>query len=226
MGKPGLRLARKGKFGHVIENITEVTSVPAHELQLSIDERLQVVTEDALDNAITWSKAESGAAALVNIATGEILSMANFPDFGPSNRDGAVLDDFRNRAISDTFEPGSIVKPLAVMTTLQQGIIQPDSVIDTHPFYLNGHRIRDIGFYPELSLTGILQKSGDTGVSHLSLAMPVQKLLDTYKSFSFGDPAGLGLTGENSGLMPQHRYRSDLDRTTSAFGYRLMVTSL
>ncbi|HGY4913301.1 TPA: peptidoglycan glycosyltransferase FtsI [Citrobacter freundii] len=226
MGKPGSRLVRKDKFGHVIENITEVTSVPAHQLQLSIDERLQTVTEDALDNAVTWNKARSGAAVLVNIATGEILSMASFPDFNPNNRDGAVLDDFRNRAISDTFEPGSTVKPLVIMTALQQGIVQPDSVIDTHPFYLDGHRIRDVGFYPELSLTGILQKSSDTGVSHLSLAMPVQKLLDTYKSFGFGDPTGLGLTGESSGLMPQRRYWSDLDRATFAFGYGLMVTPL
>ena len=226
MGKPGSRLVRKDKFGHVIENITEVTPVPAHELQLSIDERLQTVTEDALDNAVTWNKAESGAAVLVNIATGEILSMASFPDFNPNNRDGAVLDDFRNRAISDTFEPGSTVKPLVIMTALQQGIVQPDSVIDTHPFIVDGHRIRDVGFYPELSLTGILQKSSDTGVSHLSLAMPVQKLLDTYKSFGFGDPTGLGLTGESSGLMPQRRYWSDLDRATFAFGYGLMVTPL
>ena len=226
MGKPGSRLVRKDKFGHVIENITEVTPVPAHQLQLSIDERLQTVTEDALDNAVTWNKAESGAAVLVNIATGEILSMASFPDFNPNNREGAVLDDFRNRAISDTFEPGSTVKPLVIMTALQQGIVQPDSVIDTHPFYLDGHRIRDVGFYPELSLTGVLQKSSDTGVSHLSLAMPVQKLLDTYKSFGFGDPTGLGLTGESSGLMPQRRYWSDLDRATFAFGYGLMVTPL
>lgn len=226
MGKPGSRLVRKDKFGHVIENIMEVMPVPAHELQLSIDERLQTVTEDALDNAVTWNKAESGAAVLVSIATGEILSMASFPDFNPNNRDGAVLDDFRNRAISDTFEPGSTVKPLVIMTALQQGIVQPDSVIDTHPFNVDGHRIRDVGFYPELSLTGILQKSSDTGVSHLSLAMPVQRLLDTYKNFGFGDPTGLGLTGESSGLMPQRRYWSDLDRATFAFGYGLMVTPL
>lgn len=225
-GKPGSRLVRKDKFGHVIENITEVTSIPAHELRLSIDERLQTVTEDALDNAVTWNKAESGAAVLVSVATGEILAMASFPDFNPNNREGAVLDDFRNRAISDTFEPGSTVKPLVIVTALKQGIVQPDSVIDTHPFNLDGHRIRDVGFYPELSLTGILQKSSDTGVSHLSLAMPVQQLLDTYKRFGFGTPTGLGLTGESRGLLLQRRYWSDLDRATFAFGYGLMVTPL
>ncbi len=97
-------------------------------------------------------------------------------------------------------------------------------MVDTHPFVLDGHRIRDVGYYPELSLTGILQKSSDTGVSHLSLAMPVQHLIDTYKAFGFGEPTGLGLTGESAGLMPHRRYWGQLDRATFAFGYGLMVT--
>jgi len=225
-GKPGLRRVREDRYGHVIENITEVPPVPAHNIQLSIDERLQTITEDALDNAVAWNKAESGAAVLINIQTWEILAMANFPDFNPNNRDGATLNDFRNRAISDTFEPGSTVKPLVLMTALQQGLVQPDSVIDTHPYTLAGHRIRDVGYYPELTLTGILQKSSDTGVSRLSLAMPIQRLLDTYHGFGFGRSTGLGLTGESSGLLPERKFWSQLDRATFAFGYGLMVTPL
>lgn len=225
-GKPGLRRVRKDRYGRVIENLTEVPPVPAHNVQLSIDERLQTVTEDALDNAVRWNKAESGAAVLIKIDTGEILSMASYPDFNPNNRESATLDDFRNRAISDTFEPGSTVKPMVIMTALQQGIVQPDSVVDTHPYMLDGHRIRDVGYYPELTLTGILQKSSDTGVSRLSLAMPIQRLLDTYKAFGFGQPTGLGLTGESRGLLPERRFWSQLDRATFAFGYGLMVTPL
>ncbi|CAM8679939.1 MULTISPECIES: peptidoglycan glycosyltransferase FtsI [Leclercia] len=225
-GKPGLRRVREDRYGRVIENITEVPPVPAHNIQLSIDERLQTITEDALDNAVAWNKAESGAAVLINIQTGEILAMANYPDFNPNNREGATLNDFRNRAISDTFEPGSTVKPLVLMTALQQGLVQPDSVIDTHPYTLAGHRIRDVGYYPELTLTGILQKSSDTGVSRLSLAMPIQRLLDTYHGFGFGRSTGLGLTGESSGLLPERKFWSQLDRATFAFGYGLMVTPL
>ena len=225
-GKPGLRRVRKDRYGRVIENLTEVAPVPAHNLQLSIDERLQTVTEDALDNAVRWNKAQSGAAVLIKIDTGEILSMASYPDFNPNNRDNATLDDFRNRAISDTFEPGSTVKPMVIMTALQQGIVQPDSVVDTHPYMLDGHRIRDVGYYPELTLTGILQKSSDTGVSRLSLAMPIQKLLDTYRAFGFGEPTGLGLTGESQGFLPERRFWSQLDRATFAFGYGLMATPL
>ncbi|NTZ44359.1 peptidoglycan synthase [Lelliottia aquatilis] len=225
-GQPGVRRVREDRYGHVIENLTEFSPVPAHNIQLSIDERLQTITEDALDNAVAWNKAESGAAVLINVQTGEILSMASFPDFNPNNREGATLNDFRNRAISDTFEPGSTVKPLVLMTALHQGLVQPDSVIDTHPYMLDGHRIRDVGYYPELSLTGILQKSSDTGVSRLSLAMPIQHLLDTYQGFGFGESTGLGLTGESSGLLPQRKFWSQLDRATFAFGYGLMVTPL
>jgi len=225
-GKPGLRRVRKDRYGRVIENLTEIAPVPAHNLQLSIDERLQTVTEDALDNAVRWNKADSGAAVLIKIDTGEILSMASYPDFNPNNRENATLDDFRNRAISDTFEPGSTVKPMVIMTALQQGIVQPDSVVDTHPYMLDGHRIRDVGYYPELTLTGILQKSSDTGVSRLSLAMPIQRLLDTYRAFGFGQPTGLGLTGESQGFLPERRFWSQLDRATFAFGYGLMVTPL
>ncbi|MCE0827691.1 peptidoglycan glycosyltransferase FtsI [Buttiauxella sp. A2-C2_NF] len=226
MGRGGERLVRKDRHGHVIENITENPASPAHNLMLSIDERLQTVTEDALSNAVSWNKAESAAAVILDVNTGEVLAMASCPTFNPNNRDGATLNDFRNRAISDTFEPGSTVKPMVVMTALQQGIVQPDSVVDTHPYTIDGHRIRDVGYYPQLTLTGILQKSSDTGVSRLSLAMPIQKLLDTYKEFGFGSPTGLGLTGESRGYLPHRKFWGELDRATFSFGYGLMVTPL
>lgn len=225
-GKAGERLVRKDRHGHVIENITETPANPAHNLMLSIDERLQTITEDALLNAVSWNKAESAAAVILDINTGEVLAMASCPTYNPNNREGATLNDFRNRAISDTFEPGSTVKPMVIMTALQQGIVEPNSVLDTRPYTLDGHRIHDVGYYPLLSLTGILQKSSDTGVSHLSLAMPIQKLLDTYKNFGFGTPTGLGLTGESSGLLPHRRFWGELDRATFSFGYGLMVTPL
>lgn len=226
LGKEGKRLVRKDRYGHVVENITEVPGTPAHNIILSIDKRLQTVTEDALSNAVRWNKADSGASVLINVRTGEILAMASYPTYNPNNRDGAKLDDFRNRAISDTFEPGSTVKPMVIMTALKAGIVKPDDVIDTHPYVVDGHRIRDVGWYPELSLTGILQKSSDTGVSHLSLAMPIKDLITTYKAFGFGQSTGLGLTGESSGYMPNRRFWSQLDRATFSFGYGMMVTPL
>ncbi len=223
-GVAGQRVVRKDRFGRVVETLSSTDSSPAHNVALSIDLRLQRITEEALSNAVAFNKADSGASVLVDVNTGEILALANYPTFNPNNRTGAQEDDFRNRAISDIFEPGSTVKPMVVMTALKQGIVKPDSLLDTHPYTLSGHLIRDVAFYPQLTLTGILQKSSDVGVSRMALAMPVTALLKTYLAFGLGQPTDLGLTGESSGLMPHRQRWSELDRATFSFGYGLMVT--
>ncbi|WP_413738698.1 peptidoglycan glycosyltransferase FtsI [Sodalis sp. RH21] len=223
-GVAGQRVVRKDRFGRVVETLSSTDSSPAHNVALSIDLRLQRETEEALSNAVAFNKADSGASVLVDIATGEILAMASYPTFNPNNRAGATEDDFRNRAISDIFEPGSTVKPMVVMTALRQGIVKPDTLLDTHPYILSGHEIRDVAFYPQLTLTGILQKSSDVGVSRMALAMPITALLKTYQGFGLGQPTDLGLTGESAGLMPHRQRWSELDRATFSFGYGLMVT--
>ncbi|SPW29837.1 Peptidoglycan synthase FtsI precursor [Edwardsiella tarda] len=132
----------------------------------------------------------------------------------------------RNRAITDIFEPGSTVKPMVVMTALQRGIVRENSVLNTLPYYVNGHEIKDVARYAELSITGILQKSSNVGVSKLALAMPSSALVETYSSFGFGKPTNLGLVGESSGIYPNKQRWSDIERATFSFGYGLMVTPL
>ena len=225
-GKPGRRLVRKDKHGNVIENITEVPPVPAHNLQLSIDERLQALVYRELNNAVAFNKAESGSAVLVDVNTGEVLAMANSPSYNPNNFAGTAKDTMRNRAITDVFEPGSTVKPMVVMTALQRGIVNENTVLNTVPYRINGHEIKDVARYSELTLTGVLQKSSNVGVSKLALAMPSSALVDTYSRFGLGKATNLGLVGERSGLYPQKQRWSDIERATFSFGYGLMVTPL
>ncbi|AKP32104.1 peptidoglycan glycosyltransferase FtsI [Yersinia aleksiciae] len=225
-GTAGNRVVRKDRFGRVIEDISSTDSHPGQSVELSIDERLQAETSHALTNAVMFNKADSGSAVVIDVNTGEVLAMANYPTFNPNNRAGTPEENFRNRAISDIFEPGSTVKPMVVMTALQRHLVRPDAVLDTHPYILSGHQIKDVGFYPALSLTGVLQKSSDVGVSRLALAMPASALMETYSLFGLGKPTQLGLTGESSGLMPHRQRWSDLDRATFSFGYGLMVTPL
>ncbi|CNH96296.1 peptidoglycan synthetase [Yersinia frederiksenii] len=225
-GTAGSRVVRKDRFGRVVEDISSTDSHPGQNVELSIDERLQAETSHALTNAVMFNKADSGSAVVIDINTGEVLAMANYPTFNPNNRASTPEENFRNRAISDIFEPGSTVKPMVVMTALQRHLVKPDSVLDTHPYILSGHQIKDVGFYPALSLTGVLQKSSDVGVSRLALAMPASALMETYTSFGLGEPTQLGLTGESRGLMPHRQRWSDLDRATFSFGYGLMVTPL
>ncbi|QBH97403.1 peptidoglycan glycosyltransferase FtsI [Limnobaculum zhutongyuii] len=226
VGKSGERTVRKDRYGRVIEDISSVDSQAAHNLTLSIDERLQALVYRELSNAVAANKAESGTAVLVDVNTGEILAMVNSPSYNPNNRVGSPEDFFRNRAITDIFEPGSTVKPMVVMTALDRGIIKENSVLNTRPYRVNGHEIKDVALYPELTVTGILQKSSNVGVSHLALDMPADALVDTYSRFGLGQPTNLGLVGESSGLFLQKKRWSDIERATFSFGYGLMVTPL
>ncbi|WP_130833997.1 peptidoglycan glycosyltransferase FtsI [[Erwinia] mediterraneensis] len=225
-GQPGERTVRKDRYGRVIEDISSVDSRAAHNLTLSIDERLQALVYRELNNAVAFNKAESGTAVLVDVHTGEVLAMANSPAYNPNNLSNTPKDVMRNRAITDIFEPGSTVKPMVVMTALQRGVVRENSVLNTVPYRVNGHEIKDVARYNELTLTGVLQKSSNVGVSRLALAMPSSALVDTYSRFGLGKPTNLGLVGESSGLYPQKQRWSDIERATFSFGYGLMVTPL
>jgi cell division protein FtsI (penicillin-binding protein 3) len=225
-GAPGERTVRKDRYGRVIEDISSVDSRAAHNLTLSIDERLQALVYRELNNAVAFNKAESGTAVLVDVNTGEVLAMANSPAYNPNNLGSTPKDLMRNRAITDIFEPGSTVKPMVVMTALQRGVVRENSVLNTVPYRVNGHEIKDVARYNELTLTGVLQKSSNVGVSRLALAMPSSALVETYARFGLGKPTNLGLVGESSGLYPKKQRWSDIERATFSFGYGLMVTPL
>lgn len=226
-GSPGERTVRKDRNGRVIETVSSVDSQAAHNLVLSIDERIQSIVYRELTKGVQENKAESGVAILVDVHTGEILAMANSPSYNPNNLAGTPMDAMRNRAITDIFEPGSTVKPLVVMSALNNKIIKENTVLNTYPYRVNGHEIKDVARYAELSITGILQKLSNVGVSKLALAMPATELVDVYSRFGFGKPTNLGLVGESSGIFPSKKTRwSDLDRATFSFGYGQMVTPL
>lgn len=225
-GQPGERTVRKDRYGRVVEDISSVDSQAAHNLVLSIDERLQGLVYRELSNAVAFNKAESGSAVLVDVNTGEVLAMANSPAFNPNNLTGTPKAFIRNRAITDIFEPGSTVKPMVIMTALQRGVVKENSVLNTLPYRLNGHEIKDIARYSELTLSGLLQKSSNVGVSKMALAMPSSALVETYSHFGIGQATNLGLIGESKGLYLQKKRWSDLERATFSFGYGLMVTPL
>ena len=226
-GEPGKEVYRQDAAGNIIAMINYQPPTQPPTVQLSIDKYDQYTLYSKLRDGVLINKADSGAAVLVKIDTGEILAMASYPSFNPNNYEGATPAQMRNSAINDSYEPGSTVKPLVVMEALERHLVRPDSVIDTTPYSVNGHLIRDVGHWPRLTMTGILQKSSDIGVSHLALAMPAEALVNTYHAFGLGKPTGLGLTGESVGYFPLHRTRwADIERATFSFGYGLRVTPL
>nr|AHF50053.1 cell division protein FtsI/penicillin-binding protein 3 [Glaesserella parasuis] len=225
VGKNGKQVIRKDARGNVIEHIRDEKKYDPQDVMLSIDEELQSMVYREIKKAVIENKAESGTAVLVDIQTGEVLAMANAPSFNPNNRAEFKSELARNRVITDTFEPGSTVKPLVVLTALQNKVTYPSEVISTRPFVVNGHTIKDVAPRESLTLTGILQKSSNIGVSRLALRMPSTALVETYSKVGFGKDTRLGL-GEQRGTNGDRKRWADIERVAIAYGYGLNVTPL
>lgn len=227
MGKDGKKVVRRDRNRNMVSLLQEQKAFDPNDLMLSIDAELQSMAYEEIKRAVAVNKAESGTAVLIDIQTGEILAMANAPSFNPNDptRKGFATAAARNRAVTDTFEPGSTVKPLVVLTALHHRVTYADEVINTRPFTVNGHTIKDVAPRESLSLTGILQKSSNIGVSRLALRLPsIALLIDTYNKIGFGKDTGLGLGGEVKGSNGDRKRWSDIERATLSYGYGLNVT--
>lgn len=228
-GEPGKRQVRKDRLGRVVEDLAVIHQAKqAQDIALSIDQRIQALAYRELKKAVADTRATSGSVVVLDIDTGEVLAMVNSPSFNPNNRNEFQSYRYRNRAISDSYEPGSTVKPLSVLAALEAGHVKTNSMINTNPGWMRigGRRVRDSHNYGEISLTKVIQKSSNVGTSQLALKVGVEGLLDTFYRVGFGNGAGLGLVGESAGLMPQRRRWSDFELATLSFGYGLMVTPL
>ncbi|CAL4321394.1 Peptidoglycan D,D-transpeptidase FtsI [Buchnera aphidicola (Protaphis terricola)] len=225
-GKPGKRKIRRDNQGRVIENESLINKLNPNNLVLSIDKQLQNITYQTLHQAVLKNNANFGIAVLTNIKTGEILSMATSPAYNPNEKQYLIPKNFRNRAITDAYEPGSTIKPLVIMDALKKGIITPKSIINTKPFFIQKYKIKDVSYYEKLTVTGILQKSSNVGVSKIALSMSSSDLINTYLKFGLGKSTNLGLIGEQKGFIPQKKTLSNLEKATFSFGYGLMVTPL
>ncbi|RRN00470.1 cell division protein FtsI [Bibersteinia trehalosi] len=226
MGKDGKKVVRRDRNRNMVGLLQEQKAFDPNDLELSIDAELQSMAYEEIKRAVAENKAESGTAVLVDIQTGEILAMANAPSFNPNdpNRKGFATAAARNRAITDTFEPGSTVKPLVVLTALDEKVTYKDEIINTRPFTVGGHTIRDVAPRESLSLTGILQKSSNIGVSRLALRMPPEVLVGTYKKVGFGKETGLGLGGEVKGSSGERKRWAESEKVAISYGYGLSVT--
>lgn len=226
-GEAGKRVIRRDRFGRVIEDISQKAGERGEDIALSIDERLQNLAYTELSAAVKFNKADSGTAVLIDIKSGEILAMATSPSYNPNNREHLSSNLLRNRAVTDSFEPGSTVKPFVIMAALKNKIATTSTIIDTRPYRINHFEIKDVSPQRQLTLEGILQKSSNVGASRLALKMDPHMLIDMYSRFGLGKPTDLGLGGEVSGNINANRREwRKIERATYAYGYGLMVTPL
>ncbi len=228
-GRSGLKRMVRDSRGNFVEGGELIRPVKDGEnIQLSIDLRIQHLAYRALEEAVIKHKAKAGTAVVLDIETGEVLAMVNQPSFNPNNREGLKPSHYRNRAVTDLFEPGSTVKPFTVLSGLKSGKFDLDSIINTHPgvFRVSGHPIRDFRDYGEIDLATLIQKSSNVGASKIALELEPQELWHDFSLFGLGESTGAYFPGEVIGTMPDPRAWYKLDVASMGFGYGLSTSAL
>jgi len=228
-GESGAKRVLKDRLGRSIENIESI-SPPHHgkDLHASIDLRLQYLAYRTLKAAVKSYNARSGSVVVIDIMTGEVLAMVNQPTYNPNDRSQFAAERYRNRAITDIFEPGSSIKPLIVVAALESGQYRPGSTIDTSPGYVNvgAKRIEDSRNLGRISLTTILARSSNVGITKLAMTLQPDQLWDSLTQFGLGEMTGSGFPGESAGMLTHYSHWQPISQATIAYGYGISVTPL
>lgn len=222
------KMAKKDLDGHIIENIRVVDKGKAGgNLVLSVDDRLQTFAFGALQETVTQHQAMAASAVMMDVKTGEVLVMVNYPSFDPNDRSVFDSEKARNRTMIDNFEPGSTIKPIIALAGLESGKVTWNEVFDTRPYFVNGKKIRDSHAMDKGTLADIIKYSSNTGMAHIAQRIGPMQCLQMLERFGFGSSTNSGLMGESSGnLNATRKFWSEIDKATLGFGYGLMVTSL
>ncbi|MDQ3510814.1 MAG: penicillin-binding protein 2, partial [Pseudomonadota bacterium] len=228
-GTPGAKRVIRDGQGRTIENVDLIrAAAPGHDLTLTIDRRIQYLTHRELRHALLESGATSGSAVVLDIATGEILAMANLPTYNPNLLGAGSPETHRNRALTDVVEPGSTMKPITIAAALASGRVTPNTIVDTSPGRMaNGrYTINDFRNYGALTVTGVITKSSNIGAAKLALALPDRDFHQFIHDFGYGTKPGSGFPGEASGLLAAPGEWSGTTKATMSYGYGLSATPL
>jgi cell division protein FtsI (penicillin-binding protein 3) len=227
-GKPGLKRVIRDRLGRTVEHQEIIREAsPGQNLSLTIDRRLQYLAYRELKRTVLKHGARSGSVVLLDIPTGEVLAMVNQPSYNPNHPD-IDTGGLRNRAITDVFEPGSVMKPFVIASALETGKYTPETPVDTTPGTINisGHTISDHHNYGPIDITRIITKSSNVGATKVALSLEPEHMWNTYDRFGFGDVTGTGFPGESAGVLRNHRRWRKVEQATLSYGYGLSVTVL
>ena len=225
-GVPGSRRVIINRRGEVVEDV-EALRAPqeGRDLALSLDSRLQYLAFRELKAAVEANKAKAGGLVILDTRTGEILALANWPTYNPNNRSRAVRDRMRNRALTDTFEPGSTMKPFTIAAALQAGKVQPMTIIDTAPgtLTIGNKTIHDAHREGSLTVEQVVQKSSNVGAAKIALSLPPEIMWAALSNAGFGSPPKTGFPGEVAGRLRPAKSWRPIEQATMAYGHGLSV---
>ncbi|HEV2038826.1 MAG TPA: penicillin-binding protein 2 [Casimicrobiaceae bacterium] len=225
-GKPGSRRVIINRRGEIVEDVKSIRAPQeGRDLALSIDSRLQYLAFREIKAAVDANKARAGAAVMLDVKSGEILALVNWPSYNPNNRMRTTRDRMRNRALIDTFEPGSTLKPFTIAAALDAGKVRPGSIIDTAPGTLTiGHAtIHDAHREGALTVEQVIQKSSNVGAAKIALSLPAETMWRTLSATGFGAAPMTGFPGEVSGRLRPAKSWRPIEQATMAYGHGISV---
>ncbi|RNF84291.1 peptidoglycan D,D-transpeptidase FtsI family protein [Montanilutibacter psychrotolerans] len=228
-GEAGSKRVIRDRRGRIVESVDLIKpAAPGRDLVLTIDRRIQYLTFRELRHALNETGASSASAVVLDVATGEVLAMANLPTYNPNQFGSGTPDTHRNRAVTDVVEPGSTMKPISVSAALQSGRVNADTLVDTTGGRMpNGrYTISDTHNYGVLTVTGVITKSSNVGAAKLVLPLPNRYYYDFVHGFGYGERPGSGFPGESPGLLALPEKWSGTTKATMSYGYGLSATPL
>jgi cell division protein FtsI (penicillin-binding protein 3) len=182
-GKDGSRKVVKDRLGRVVEDIgVKVAATDGRDLELTIDAKVQYFAYQHIKQAVLDNKAKGGSVVVLDAQTGEVLALANYPSYNPAERRNINVEQLRNRALIDIFEPGSTMKPFIAGISLDTGRVTPDTVLPTASFAVSGYAVTDVHAHAQLSVTQIVQKSSNVGAAKLAMQLPAQEMWELYRA--------------------------------------------
>jgi cell division protein FtsI (penicillin-binding protein 3) len=226
-GKPGSRRVIKNRLGQVVEDIGEmVPPIDGRDLQLSIDTKVQFFAYQKLREAVIDNKAAAGSVVVLDVQTGEILALVNYPSYVPDKRINLTGAQLRNRALTDTFEPGSTMKPFVIGLALEKGLVNPESIIDTAPGKLSmyGATITDAHPHGALNVNEVIQKSSNVGTVKIAMRMPAHDMWEMYSKVGFGQKPQLPFPGTVAGRLRPYKTWRPIEQATMSYGYGLSAS--
>ena len=228
-GTPGKKKYIKDLHGEVVRDIGVLQPArPGKDLVLSIDLRLQYLQHRELQRAVSALGAASGTVVTLDSHTGEVLAMVNYPVYNPNGSKSGSPGSRRNRAMTDVYEPGSTMKSLTMVAALESGRYTPDTMIDTSPGRIRvGPKVYpDPRNYGLISMTRVLQKSSQVGVTKIALDLGHEPIWDVFNRFGIGQSPGTGFPGESAGTLPNRPRWYATEKVSLAFGYGISATPL
>jgi cell division protein FtsI (penicillin-binding protein 3) len=226
-GMPGTRRVIKDRMGHIVEDVDE-TVVPHNgkDVELSIDSKIQYIAYTNLKAAVQKFKAKAGAAMVVDVRTGEVLALVNYPTYNPNDRSHLTGEQLRNRILTDVFEPGSIMKPFTVSLALDLHRVSPTTLVDTGPgrFVLDGAPITDDSAFGVLTVGGVIQKSSNIGATKIAMQLKPEEMWNMYTSIGLGQAPKVGFPGAAAGRLRPWKSWRRIEQATMSYGYGLSAS--